>query len=192
MGRCGLIPKYVCALARFSQDTLVASTQYLVKVNAVATQAIVDERCGKPISLRLTSPIALETSALCDSALPVIGKPPRLRLVVAHDNDNISLPAPASIDGYAAYDCTTIATDGSADLDSASGWGFTIWRPDLRVVLDFCGPTELDCAARFFLGARRHTNNVGEVAALLLALRWVKANTVRRATILYDSEDPLE
>ena len=55
-------------------------------------------------------------------------------------------------------------------------------------MFDFCGPTILDCSAPGFLGARRHTNNVGEVAALLLALRWVKANSVRKATILYDSE----
>ena len=42
----------------------------------------------------------------------------------------MTLPPPASLDDYRVYDYVTIATDGSAVLDSESGWGFTIWVPD--------------------------------------------------------------
>ena len=120
--------------------------------------------------------------------MPVLEKRPRLGRRAFHQDGPVSLPTPASLGDYCDYECTTIATDGSAKLDAESGWGFTVWAPSTYTVYEFCGPTILDCSVPCFLGARRHTNNVGEVTALLLAFRWVKFYRVRRATIFYDSE----
>ena len=55
--------------------------------------------------------------------------------------------------------------------------------------MDFCGPTILDPASPCFVGATLHSNNVGEILALIHALAWFSRSKLDCTCILeYDSE----
>ena len=69
-----------------------------------------------------------------------------------------------------------VSCDGSATLNGdepKSGWGFTASLPFYDRLLDFCGPTILTSGDEAFVGATRHSNNVGEITALYFALNFI-------------------
>ena len=81
-----------------------------------------------------------------------------------------------------------IATDGSA-TDSSAGWGPCIARQSINHLLDFCRPTALNALAPSCVGATCHTNNVGELTAILFTLRWVALRTRNETVVIqYDSD----
>ena len=85
-----------------------------------------------------------------------------------------------------------VSVDGSClqtDETLSSGWGFTVISPDSHSLLDAAGPVVLGPLDPLFVGASRHTNNCGELAALVFAFRWVATSThCCRLRVLYDSE----
>ena len=65
-----------------------------------------------------------------------------------------------------------ISCDGSFRGNDDSGLGFTIASNEWPRLLYFCGPTVLSTDDDTFIGACRHSSNVGEISAMLLALLW--------------------
>ena len=82
-----------------------------------------------------------------------------------------------------------VSTDGSFSGNEA-GWGFTVARQGSPSLKDYCGPVILDGRHRHFLGAAQHSNNVGELCAMVLALSWVcKFSQSHECVVLeYDSD----
>jgi ribonuclease HI len=88
-----------------------------------------------------------------------------------------------------------ISCDGSSKGEGISGWGFTVAHAS--VVADFCGPSVLDPGHAAFVGVCRHSNNVGEVAAILFGLCWAaefisqctaRGDLVPNIVLEYDSQ----
>jgi ribonuclease HI len=84
-----------------------------------------------------------------------------------------------------------VSVDGSClqvDDTLTSGWGFTALTAESSMLIDVSGPVVLAPLDLLYVGASRHTNNVGELTALVFALRWIASLVCRRIRILYDSE----
>ena len=88
----------------------------------------------------------------------------------------------------------TIYTDGSgssgrATRSSLAGWGFVAYYQG-AVVVEACGPVNVDTTSPFFLGANVASNNSGELSAIMEALLYLAhpSNTYTQATIYYDSK----
>ena len=63
-------------------------------------------------------------------------------------------------------------TAASDDSEPTSGWGIVVISPS-EVVADYYGATCLDAASVDWIGARRHSNNVGELCAVFKALQYI-------------------
>ena len=89
-----------------------------------------------------------------------------------------------------ASETLVISCDGSyfASL-GLSGWGFTVARQGIQRLCDFSGSTVIDPHAADFIGATAHSNNVGELLALIYAMSWLQQYGMEfRCVIEYDSE----
>lgn len=65
-----------------------------------------------------------------------------------------------------------IYTDGSFD-DGRAGWGWVAVR-GWHVLANGCGPVVLDSRCPDYVGCNFHSNNSGEVSAVIHALNWAK------------------
>ena len=158
-----------------------------------------DARAGRPVKLRLDSPVALDAAEIYNVALPPIPRPSRKTRPRSDNNDNRagvlplgghelvnlsrSLPLHPTRAAWLSGVPLVIATDGSA-RDSSSGWGFCVARQSLNYLIVFCGPTELNALAPSYVSATCHTNNVGELTAILFALRWVALRTRNETVVI--------
>ena len=177
LARCGLIPEDFASKWHLSCEHAISVVNYLLAVNAIATLALADGRLGKEIRLHIDQPRALPVSAIYSAALPPLkrmkpgvetGVPRVSRYISAH------LPPQPSLSEFCPLEQLVISCDGSYRLQSGcSGWGFTIASTLWRCLRDFCGPTVLVPNDPCFLGASRHSNNVGEVTSIFLALCWL-------------------
>lgn len=166
LARCGLIP---ANLDRFNitMDNTIAVQQYLLEVNALATQALADHRSGRPVQLVVTPPRAQPIDSIYKAALPPLRKrkagqdslpvalPPRL----APDRPQGPPGALPELHSYVpggSDDAMVISCDGSY-AGNTSGWGFTVAQSN--VIAGYCGPDVLDVRHDAFVGAARHSNN---------------------------------
>jgi ribonuclease HI len=187
IARCGLMPFNVLVDYSFTVAQCDAIQQYLLYVNAVATQASVDERAGREVALSIDVPLALDRSQLYAVSAPPFKRFKGPRPLPSGVQEAPTLPLFLDRSLWEAVRTLTLATDGSSNQNDASGWGFTVDDPDCPNLLDYCGPSILDCTSDKHVGAWQHTNNVGELTAILLALRWILVATELPVTILYDS-----
>ena len=83
-----------------------------------------------------------------------------------------------------------ISCDGSCFADSdQSGWGFTVSHRAATHLQDYCGPTVVEPSTLGYIGATIHSNNVGELEALIFAMSWYKHSGLSCPLLLaYDSE----
>ena len=106
---------------------------------------------------------------------------------VPSTQDTPSLPEAPRERLWPASEICTLSADGSFCKNS-SGWGFTVSQSSNAELSDFCGPVVLDPQASDFVGASRHTNNVGELCALLFALHWIHDHVALESFVLeFDS-----
>ena len=75
-------------------------------------------------------------------------------------------------------------TEGHGIQQAVAGWG--VWIPEAN--LTFHGPITTNENAELFLGADKHTNNTGELSAMVVALVWLwHSGFTGHAVIAYDS-----
>ncbi len=74
LARCGLIPQNVVSQYHLNPDQVHAIQDYLLAVNASATQAVADFRSGKPLRLLPDVPRKLDVAGIYDVALPPLKK----------------------------------------------------------------------------------------------------------------------
>ena len=75
-------------------------------------------------------------------------------------------------------------TDNTFDGSNFAGWG--VWIPEANVT--FHGPVIIHPGVEHWLGAEKHTNNTGELSAMVVALIWLWASDFTGETVVaYDS-----
>ena len=176
----------------------------LLRVNAIATQALADQRAHKPITLELAHPRSQPLQDIYRMALPPLkrikpgadlpghrrGAQQAVHLPLQPTASEFRLPAETILS------CDGSFTNGGDEAAECSGWGFTVASPSLTELKDYCGTTILDPHDPGFIGARRHTNNVGELSAMFFALSWAQeyisssssSSSPSAIVIEYDSE----
>ena len=195
--RCGLIPSDLHSCYGITLDQAIHVQNYLLAVNAVATQAQADAKSGKVVKFLPSAPRCLHPDAIFEAALPPMKRPrPRagalsLREDVHHHGPSCLPPCPAR-EHFAPGDQLVISCDGSyLDRTQQSGWGFTVCGAALPGLCDFCGACELDPTAAGYVGATFHSNNVAELIAMIFALHWAcdyGGDTTAPIILEYDSE----
>ena len=194
LARCGLIPADITSRYGVELSQAYIIQEYLLAVNAVATQVFTDARSGKELRFALAECKHLPSDAIFGVALPPLQK--KRPVVVSIHQPPIArsgrpvfvLPAQPSAFEFTPTEPWVLSCDGSARADS-SGWGFTVAGTALTSILDFCGPTAIDPCTATFIGASGHTNNVGELAALYFALCWILCTDHEGPFVLeFDSE----
>ena len=169
-----------------------ALLDYLLVVNDSASAAVSDVQHGRLLSLLPGALRKLDKAELFRVALPPLVR----RKVRAVPVTDAPVPAarrgqiPAQLPpGSFQSDTLCLSCDGSAG-DGRSGWGFTVAQPGAAELQDFCGPTILDTCHPSFVGASRHTHNVGELTAMLFALSWIAQHTGPGDVVIleYDSD----
>ena len=148
-------------------------------MNAIATQALVDRRSGKPVVLDLALPRSRPLQGIYQSALPPLkrikpGSGPQSLRRAHRDSSLPDQPAPPAFQRPAGIVASCDGSFKSVDDVEASGWGFTVSLPGTAPLLDFCGPTVLAESDPCYIGARRHSNNVGELSAMFYALSFIR------------------
>ena len=93
LARCGLIPS--CLPAGLTLHHAVCVSQYLLWVNAIATQACADARHNRRVRLDLARPVSQPADFIYSSALPPIRRIKRVITPLAHDMED-DLPRGAS------------------------------------------------------------------------------------------------
>jgi len=112
-----------------------------------------------------------------------------------------SSPAPitASVATYKESFCIAVdrsgRNPGMAIHQRASGWGFAAADPYTAPATLGYGPVILDRTSEFFIGARKNSNNQGELSAMAEALLYLtehagdpKSRESATVFILYDSK----
>ena len=209
--RCGLAPSG-CNIA--VADVCAVQT-YLVTVNEHATlynaaRSDIGIVAGKAI------PVAVTTSDrrrpiqdIYDAALPPLKRRKKqghaVRPIDDTNNANADpvrpmqdhgvrfpFPTPQPTPINHGNDLHLVYVDGSAmqvQESDVAGWGFCLISTQFTDIVDCCGPVVTSTASTAYCGARQATNNVGELQAMLLALRVIYAlDLTGTVTICYDSE----
>ncbi len=198
LARCGLLPKNL-PRHRLTIDAAISIQRYLLAVNAIATQAQADARKGKPVVLVEATPRCLPIEEVFNVAMPPLkrlkpGGSPRPPLPTgaprgARAPMPLVMPSQPSATQFVAVEPLVLSCDGSyLAREDASGWGFSVCGTRMPRVYDYCGPTILDPTSEFYVGATQHTNNVGELLALIFAISWLINYPIQCACIIeYDS-----
>ena len=196
LARCGLAPASVDSNLGLDAAAVHAIQQYLLEVNALATQALARTKPGKADMELFTLAPAQPREQLFRSSLPPCK---RLRTqqrqqLRQHYSDGASanapsrfpaLPAPLPASSWPCISAPTLSFDGSADAGVA-GWGVTVAIPGQSATIDLCGPV-VGPGTPLFIGATAFTNNTAELSALFVALRWAAAHTADEVHLQYDS-----
>ena len=195
LARCGLIPADLTTRYGVELSQAYIIQEYLLAVNAVATQIFTDALSGKELRFAFSECKHLPTDAIFGVALPPLK---RKKYVIdlgmvrsgssSSGRTSFVPPAQPTAAEFTPSDLFVLSCDGSARAD-ASGWGFTVAGTALAGVLDYCGPIVIDHTADAFIGAFVHTNNVGELAVVFYALSWIRCSDLEGPFVLeYDSE----
>ena len=198
LARCGRILANIVTRYGVALFQAYHIQEYLLAVNAIAIQNFADARAGKDLRFIITECKQLPADAIFGVALPPLkrsrpGQDTLLRglaggAAFGAGRPSLSLPAQPAAADFTPTEPMVLSCDGSARSDS-SGWGFTVAGAALSLVNDFCGLIILVHTAGVFIGATTHTNNVGELSAMLFALSWIHCSDFAGPFVLeYDSE----
>ena len=168
---------------------------FLLQVNTIATEAQADAKKGKYVKFDMDVLRCLLKEAIYDVAFPPLKRKKagltRSDVPVENRTSEVREPPPQlSILEFTTNESIVISCDGSfSRQDCESGWGFTVAGLQICNLLDFCGPSIIDNASHLFIGAAVHSNNVGELLAIIYGLMWFSERCPCDKCILeYDSE----